>query len=31
MKRIPYEVHDKENKTENSYAITNLNKISQKV
>ena len=31
MKRIQYERHDKGNKNDNSYAITNLNKISHKV
>ena len=31
MKRIRYKKHDKRNKNDNSYAITNLNKISRKV
>ena len=31
MKRIQYERHDKGNKNDNRYAITNLNKISHKV
>ena len=31
MKRIRYERDGKENKNGNSYAITNLNKISHKV
>ena len=30
MERIQYERHDQGNKNDNSYAITNLNKISHK-
>ena len=31
MKRIRYERHDKKNKNDKSYAITNLNKIYHKI
>ena len=31
MKRIRYERHEKGNKNDNSYAITNLSEISRKV
>ena len=31
MKRIRYERQDKKNKNDNSYAITNLNKIYHKI